>query len=358
MKRMIDEPLRGTIGDVSSLRLSGLDAMRRAVRRQAPPPPMHHLTGLTPTEAGLGTMTFTLPVTRWLEDSVGVIWGGVYALLADAPISTALYTGLAPGKFVSTSELSINYLRPANTGSGNLIGRGRSVYLGREVGVSEATIEDSRGRTMAHATTRCVIRDLPFDPDSELMSPPPPIDDPPDPYLREPPPEATLDLSIWDGDRLETQRKLTDGSLPPSPIALLTGLELLSAEPGRATGSIPASPWFSVGQPVMYGGVIAWACDVGLTGAVWSTLDPDAVAANLDLQVRFLRPVPLDGRPLTLEGRVVHEGRSMRVSHAEITDADGKRVAIASGSSLVIPGGMDLLMAGRGPEEIVASVER
>ena len=48
----------------------------------------------------------------------------------------------------------------------------------------------------------------------------------------------------------------------------------------------------------------------------------------------------------------------MRVSHAEITDADGKRVAIASGSSLVIPGGTDLLMAGRGPEEIVASVER
>lgn len=319
---------------------------------------MHHLIGLTPTEAGLGSMTFTLPVTRWLEDSVGVIWGGVYALLADAPISTALYTGLAPGKFVSTSELSINYLRPANTGSGNLIGRGRSVYLGREVGVSEATIEDSRGRTMAHATTRCVIRSVPFDPGSELMSPPPIVDEPLDPYLRDPPAEATLDLSIWAGDRLETQKKLIDGSLPPSPISLLTGVDFLSVEPGRASGSIPASPWFSVGQPVMYGGVIAWACDTFLTGAVWSTLDPGAVAASLDLQVRFLRPVPLDGRGITLEGHVIHHGRSIRVAHAEATDADGKRIAIASGSSLVIPGGMDLLMAGRRPEEIVASVEQ
>ena len=350
---IVDEPVRGVIGDMSFLARPGLESMRRAVRGEVSRPPIHHLTGLTPTEAGLGTMTFTMPVTPWLEDAAGIIWGGVFAFVADAPISLALYTGLPPGKLLTTTELSINYLRPATRDSGQLTGRARSVYLGRDVGVAEATVEDRRGRTMAHATTRCVLMDVPFDPDLADVPPVTDVEDPPDPYLRDAPEWAWQDLSVFHGEKVPTMRKFTDGTYPPGPVMLLTGARFLEADVGRAVMSWPASPWFSAGGPAMYGGAIAWACDTAMTSAVWSSLDADAAAATLDLQVRFLRPVMLDGSPLTITGEVRHRGRSIRVAQAEVMDANGKRVALASGSSMVIPGGIEQLAKGRRADEIV-----
>lgn len=358
MDSIVSEPVRGTIGDTTALRLPGLEAMRRAVRGKAPTPPIHHLFGLQPTEVGLGTSTFTMPVTPWLQDTVGIIWGGTFAIVADAPIATALYTGLPPGKLVSTSELSINYLRPTTADSGRLVGRARSVHLGRTVGVSEATIEDAVGRTMAHATTRCVIQDFPYDPDAELAEPRPPIGDPPDPYKREVPQELVRDLSIWEeGRKVDVQRSLS-GSGTWGPIQALTGLTFVHAKVGAVTATLPASPWFSAGGPAMYGGLLAWACDSALTGAVWSTLDAGAVAPSLDLQVRFLRPVMLDGSTLDISGWVIHSGRSIRVAQAEVTNAEGKTVAIATGSSLVVEGAVDQLLAGGRPDEVIRSLTR
>jgi uncharacterized protein (TIGR00369 family) len=352
MDSIVDEPVRGAYGDFSWLRLSGLEACRMFVRGELPAPPIHHLTGITPTETGLGTMTFAMPVTRWLEDSVGIIWGGVYAFLVDAPISMALQTGLPPGKALTTAELSINYLRPAGVGSGRLVARGRTVYLGRDVGVSEATVEDSSGRTMAHATTRCVVLDVPFDPNATLPGPLPPIVDPPDPYLRTPPPGSMLGPSIWDGDRVTTQRRIVSGEIPPAPVQLLTGVRAVRAEEGTIAFSMPASPWFSAGGLNLYGGSLAMLCDTALTAAVWSTLTPDEAAATLDLQVRFLRPVPVDGSPLTAVGTVRHRGRTIRVAEVEVFDAAERRVALGMGSALVIPGGIQSLKMGRPVEDM------
>ena len=352
MQSIIDEPVRGVFGDFSWLRLSGLDACRMFARGELPAPPIHHLTGLTPTEAGLGTMTFAMPVTEWLQDSVGIIWGGVYAFLVDAPISMALQTGLPPGKVLTTAELSINYLRPASVRSERLVARGRTVYLGRDVGVSEATVEDSAGRTMAHATTRCVVLDVPYDPDATLAPPLAPISDPPDPYLRTPAPESMLGPSIWEGDRVATQRRIVSGEIPPAPVQLLTGVRAILAEEGTIHFSMPASPWFSAGGLNLYGGSIAMLCDTALTAAVWSTLTPDEAAATLDLQVRFLRPVPVDGTTLTAVGTVRHRGRTIRLAEVEVFDSVGRRVALGMGSALVIPGGIQALKMGRLVEDI------
>jgi uncharacterized protein (TIGR00369 family) len=349
------EPVRGLLGDVSALQLPGIEAARMYVRRELPLPPIHHLIGLTPTQVGLGTMTFVMPVTSWLEDNIGIIWGGVYPLLADAPISMALYTGLPPGKTLTTSELSINYLRPPLSTSERLVARGRSVYLGRDVGVAEATIEDANGRTMAHATTRCVILDVPVEPDASLPKPADAITEPPDPYLRPVPDGLRVDPSIWQGDRIATQRRFISGELPLGPIQALTDLRLVDVDAGRAEVTMPASPWLSAGAPAMYGGAIAYACDSGLTAAVWSTLPGEAIAASLDLQVRFLRPVFLDGRPLRVAASVRHEGRRIRLAEADVFDGDGKRVAFAMGSSMVIPGAIEKLSQGRTPEEIVGA---
>ena len=355
MEAFTEEPVRGSYGDFSWVKYAGIETARRFVQGTFPRPPIHHLVGLTPTEAGIGSMTFSMPVTEWLQDGSGIIWGGIYAMLADAPISVSLLTGLPPGKALTTSELSINYLRPPTLNSGTLVGRGRSVYLGREVGVAEATVEDSQGRTMAHATTRCVVLDVPIDENAQPASAKPKEYDSIDPYLRDVPGDAKFGPEIWNENKLDVQRKFIEGDLEKSPIQKLTGLRFVQADEGSCSLTIPASPWFSAGSPFIYGGVLAFACDSALSGAVWSTLDADAVAASLDLQIRFLRPVPLDDRPITIKSSVRHSGRTIRVAEAEAFDADGRRVAIATGSSMVIPGGVGKLKQGLTAEEIVSN---
>jgi uncharacterized protein (TIGR00369 family) len=357
MKPFTTEPLRGAIAVAPAAGLSGLEAARLFVQGSWPKPPIHHLLGLTPTQTGLGAMTFTMPITRWLLDATGIMWGGIYPLVADAPISMSLYTGLPPGKGLTTSELSINYLRPPSLEAHRLVGRGRSIHLGREVGVAEATIEDVSGRTMAHATTRCVVIDVPITGDRPDPAPEESSSASPDPYLRPVPDELFVDPSIWRGDRIETQQRLIDEGGNTGPVSVLTGLEWVAVDASQSELSLPSSPWLSAGTPAMYGGVTAFVCDSALSGAVWSTLSGDAVAATLDLQVRFLRPIMLDGRPIRAVGRVRHSGRRIRVAEAEVFDADGKRAAIAMGSSMVIPGGLAALKQGHAPEEIVSPGE-
>ena len=57
-----------------------------------------------------------------------------------------------------------------------------------------------------------------------------------------------------------------------------------------------------------------------------------------DLKVHFLRPVQPDGRELTETAIVVHRGRRIAVATSDVTDADGKRVAMATTSAMIFEG--------------------
>jgi len=50
---------------------------------------------------------------------------------------------------------------------------------------------------------------------------------------------------------------------------------------------------------------------------------------------------------------VSHRGRRLRVSSCNIDNAEGKRVAMASSSALIVEGGVRELRKGRLPDEIL-----
>src|SRR5438094_10367268 len=109
-----EEPVRGTFGDPSSLRLTGVERMRATVRGESVPPPIYHLTGLIPTEAGYGSSTFAMPVTQWLQTTVpGLITGGILVFLDDAPPGTAMMTVPPPPASMTTADLPKSFLPPA-----------------------------------------------------------------------------------------------------------------------------------------------------------------------------------------------------------------------------------------------------
>lgn len=349
-----DEPHRGSIGDLRPFQLTGFEAIRGMISGRFPGPPPSRLFGSRITDVGLGTVSAAMPVTPWLEDSHRLIEAGTFALFADAPLASALWSGLPPGRVSTTSELNMSFVRPVSNNTSNLVGRAETVHLGRQVGLSSIHITDQTGRLLAHGTTKCLIADVPVDLDADYPPPDTGPNDPPDPYLREPPGADAYWTAreVVEATPIELMRR-AEKEDRRFPNWRLMGLRPGDVEVGSLTARIPSSPWFANGGPAIYGGVLAWMADHIMGGAVFSTLEPGALYAPLDLNVRYLRPAMINSGDLTAHAEVRHYGRRLRVSACEITNAEGKTVAMATSSALVVPDGARALVAGRSPDEIV-----
>jgi len=334
-----EEPVRGSFGDPSSLVLPGVERMQLTSVGRAAPPPIYHLTGLKPVEAGFGSSTFTMPVTPWLQTPVpGLIPCGVIAFLADGPLGGAIIAALPPLSYMTTSDLSLSFLRPATVESGTLVGRARLIHGGRSVALSEVSIEDGQGRLLAHGTSRGFILTAPKAP---------PATEPfrqvshatPDPYLRRPVVGSPIAQEDWDRTSgLEAMRRCISDQNSAPPIHHLTGLRPTEVGEGSCTFTMPASAWLASPQPYLYGGSIALLADAALSGAVMTACPPGGSFVSLDLKVNYLRPVSPDGGLLTARATLVHTGRTMTVATAELFNADMKRIGIANASAILLPG--------------------
>jgi uncharacterized protein (TIGR00369 family) len=341
---IIDEPLRGRYAYLEHpwlFAVPPVDQIRPFMERRVPLPPIHHLTGLAPVDAGPGTAMWSMPASPWWQSAAGPFPGGALAIVGDAALGGAIHTNLSRGMILATSELSMNFLRPATPASGSLVARSRIVHAGSRQGLSEARIEDAGGRLLAHATSRLVIRPLPFappDPPESLPQPETEKFPTPDPYLR-PPEGEVLPQEVWDENGgLDLVHMWLKEERAAPPVCQLVGWRIVEAEEGRATWSMPASQWFCTGYGTFYGGAIALFIDIGMNIAVTTTLPPGTSFGTLDLKINFLRPVTPDGRDLVGRATVVHRGQTIAVTTAEVEDADGKRVAMATASAMILPG--------------------
>lgn len=350
-----DEHHRGAIGDPRAFQKPGLETFRYIILGDLPLPPVSRLTGFRPSEAGLGRATYTMPVTRWLEDGFGLYWGGIYALFADAPLASAIWTTLPAGKFVTTSELSMSFIRPMSRKTTNMIGRAETVHSGNQVGLSTIQITDQDGRMLAFGSTRCLISDADVDIDENYSPPDLGATDPNDPYLLTPPDDGYFSLDqVMNGVPIDLQRMTVERE-KIFPVWRFTGYRLTAVDEGLIRAVLPSSAWFSNGSSSIYGGLLAWAAEFTMGAAVYSTLGAGDVFATLDMHIRFTRPAFIDSGNLSMEATVNHRGKRLRVSSCNVDDANGNRVAMATSSALVVEGGVHELSKGRLPDDILAA---
>ncbi len=78
----------------------------------------------------------------------GMVHGGVFASLVDAAAYWALYAEVDEGKWMTTVEMKLNFLAPAQ--AGKLVAEGRRIKLGRTLGLGEASVVDEEGKLLAH----------------------------------------------------------------------------------------------------------------------------------------------------------------------------------------------------------------
>jgi len=78
----------------------------------------------------------------------GMVHGGAFASLVDAAAYWALFAEVDEGQWMTTVEMKLNFLAPAQ--EGKLVAEGRRIKLGRTLGLGEARVEDEKGRLLAY----------------------------------------------------------------------------------------------------------------------------------------------------------------------------------------------------------------
>jgi uncharacterized protein (TIGR00369 family) len=148
------------------------------------------------------------------------------------------------------------------------------------------------------------------------------------------PVEAALRLAELDG--LSGLRAIAAGELPPPPIALLLGFELVEAEEGRVVFAVEPTDAHYNPIGTVHGGLAATLIDSATGCAVHSTLPAGTAYTTTDLQVRYVRPITRDTGRVLCEGTIVHRGRSLATAEARVTAGD-RLLAHGTAGVLILP---------------------
>ena len=148
------------------------------------------------------------------------------------------------------------------------------------------------------------------------------------------PAETVAGLTTLPG--LEALRRTQAGELPYPPIAHLMGMRLAEIEPGRVVWTaVPGEEHYNpIGT--VHAGFATTLLDSAMGTAFVSTADAGARWTTLELKANFTRPITADTGPVRCTGTVVHRGRTVVTTEARLEDAEGRLLAHATSTILVM----------------------
>jgi uncharacterized protein (TIGR00369 family) len=205
--------------------------------------------------------------------------------------------------------------------------------VGRAVGLATVSVEDARGRVIAHGTTRCVLSPL------DASSIPQHLEEPAAELGGARPLDTPLEGRFADQAFVESVpgREFAVEVMKSSPFVTLLGLKLDKIDDGRAAVRRRSSPWLANPGGVVFGGCIALLAEIAASCAVLSLLPPKTSHGPLDLKISYVRPVTAGDGDLVAQASVAHRGRTIVITNWEVLNRSGKPVAIGNESILVLP---------------------
>jgi uncharacterized protein (TIGR00369 family) len=120
------------------------------------------------------------------------------------------------------------------------------------------------------------------------------------------------------------------------PVGKLIGFKLAEAGDGRAVVTLEAGPQHANPMGTLHGGILCDIADAAMGIAFNSTLDSTESFTTVELKINFFRPVWK--AVLQAEGRVIRRGKTVGYVECEVTDENGRAVAKASSTCLVLRG--------------------
>ena len=123
----------------------------------------------------------------------------------------------------------------------------------------------------------------------------------------------------------DKQRQRIEAAVKNVPFGTLLGIELISAEPGAASMTLPVREELKQNNGVVHGGAIATLIDSAAAFAVIPLLDQTETATTVDLTISYLRPL-LAGTAKA-SARVLRQGSRVIVLTIEVFDEAGNLAA-------------------------------
>jgi uncharacterized protein (TIGR00369 family) len=149
-----------TPGDIMAS-MSGIDFVRAIFAGKLPEPPIMQTIEPFDCTAEPGMVAIhSIPGFRHYNP-IGSVHGGYAATLLDSAMGLAVHSMLPAGTGYTTLEFKISFIRGMTKDSGVVRSEGRTLNVGRRTAAAEARITDAAGRLLAHATTTCLVFEIP-----------------------------------------------------------------------------------------------------------------------------------------------------------------------------------------------------
>jgi uncharacterized protein (TIGR00369 family) len=145
-------------GDLAALAgRDGLGQLEAIAEGLLPAPPIMSTLDVASFEPERGRVVVGLRAQEFHYNPLGTMHGGVIATLLDTAAACAVHSTLAVGEAYTSLDLTTKFLRAVTVDSGLLTCEGTVIQRGRRTALAQATLTDESGRTVALATSSCMI---------------------------------------------------------------------------------------------------------------------------------------------------------------------------------------------------------
>lgn len=112
-------------------------------------------------EVSLGEAVFQGAPGLGHLNPMGSVHGGWFATLLDSALGCAVHTMMPPGRGYTTADLSVKLVRAITPKVQRVRAVGKVVHCGRQLATAEEQLIGPDGKLYAHASTTCLVFDLP-----------------------------------------------------------------------------------------------------------------------------------------------------------------------------------------------------
>ncbi len=141
--------------------MSGLEFVRGLFDGTLPAAPIMQPIEPFGLEAEKGRVSFSSRPLLRHYNPIGSVHGGYAATLLDSAMSLAVQSTLDKGWGYTTLEFKISFIRAITADNGPIRSEGWIINAGRRIATAEGHIKDEKGRVLSHATTTCLVFELP-----------------------------------------------------------------------------------------------------------------------------------------------------------------------------------------------------
>jgi uncharacterized protein (TIGR00369 family) len=127
---------------------------------------------------------------------------------------------------------------------------------------------------------------------------------------------------------------MKEGKAEPPPIMKTLGINLVQFGEGKAVLTMRVDKRFHNPMGTLHGGIMTDLADASMGVAIMTVLGDEESFTTLELKMNFLRPV-YEGE-LSAESKVLHRGRTIALVESVLKDNEGKEVARASATQMIL----------------------